>query len=164
MNIWNQERSSIRPRHRLGLYLPTAKLASRGYVPSRKDRVQMRGRRPFWFAFGEVALAANQWTELRQVCQSDFIAHTIMVSATQSSQASPGCRVQIQNLSTMPGKGRKFSTVGVNNVNVGGSSQHPFILKKPYRFHAGRTVVVKIQNLRGSSNNVQVVIGGVIDE
>jgi len=169
-NIWkhSQRRTTGRPRHALGAWLPTAKLASRGFMPSLRDRKQMVGRRPFWFTFGgingDVAIGANQTVELRHICQSDFICYAILASATTSSQAQPGFRAQIADLSTMPGKGKKFSAMPINNVNFGGSAQHPFILRKPYRFCQGRTIVVKITNLRNVTNNCQVVLVGVIDE
>lgn len=168
MNIWHQSRFSGRPRHALGLWIAYAKLASRGHVPHRRDRAQMAGKRPFDIVFGgpqdDLTLAANQSIELRYTLQSDFIATSIKVSATQSSAASPGCRVGIKELCTMPGKGRKFSNSVVNNVNFGGSGSRPRFLRKLYRFHAGRTIVVKITNMRATSNNIQVVISGVWDE
>ena len=169
MSIWNQDRFKGPRRHALGLWLSTAKLASRAYVPSLRDRRQMRGRRPFWEVFGgaagDVTIPANQWVELRQVCQSDFLAHTLMVSTTVGGTgANPGCRVQIRDMSTQPGKGKRFSIVGVNDVNFGGSARHPFSLRKPYRFHAGHTILVRIQNLQASANGVQVVIAGCVDE
>lgn len=167
-NIWNQDRCTASRRHAMGAYLPSAKLASKAFMPSLRDRQKLRGRRPYWFVFGgptgDAVVGGNQWTELRQICQSDFIAIAIMFSAKTSSAASPGGRLQLLDLSTMPGKGKKLSIAQVNNVNSGGSAQHPFILRKPYRFHAGRTIVAKIQNLQATSNNFQVVIYGVIDE
>lgn len=169
MSIWNQDRVRTPRRHTLGLWLSTGKLASRAFVPSAKDRKPLLGLRPFWQVFGgqtgDVTIPANQWVELRQVCQSDFIAHSIMISTTVGgTSANPGVRAQIRDMSTMPGKGSKFSISGVNDVNFGGSARHPFFLRKPYRFRAGHTIVVRIQNLQASANNVQVVISGVIDE
>lgn len=169
MNIWNQRRNQGPRRHALGLWLGRAKLASRAYVPSAADRVQLRGTRPFWQTFGgptgDVTIPANQWVELRQLCQSDFIATTLMVSTTAGGTSSnPGVRVQIVDVSSQPGRRKRFSLVGVNDVNFGGSGAHPFFFRKPYRFRAGHTVLVKIQNLQASSNNVQVVIQGGVDE
>lgn len=169
MNIWHQASTSFtRPRHALGLWISYAKLASKGRVPSRRDRVQLRHKRPFDIVFGgpqdDISLAANQSIELRYTLQSDFIAYSIQVSATTSSAASPGCRVGIKDLTTMPKKGKKFSNSVVNNVNFGGSGSKPRFLRKPYRFHAGRTIVVKIANMRNVTNNIQVVISGVWDE
>jgi len=169
MSIWTQDRFRGPRRHALGLWLSTAKLVSRAFVPSARDRLPMRGLRAFWQVFGgttgDVSIPANQWVELRQVCQSDFIAHTLMVSTTVGgTSANPGVRVQIRDMSTQPGKGKRFSLVGVNDVNFGGSARHPFFFRKPYRFRAGHTILVKIQNLQASANNVQVVIAGVIDE
>lgn len=169
MSIWNQDRTRSPRRHTLGLWLSSAKLASRAYVPSAKDRKQMSGLRAFWQVFGgptgDVTIPASQWVELRQVCQSDFIAHTVMISTTAGgTSANPGVRMQIRDMSTMPGKGSKFSIAPVNDVNAGGSARHPFFFRKPYRFRAGHTILVRIQNLQASTNNVQVVIAGVVDE
>ena len=168
MSIWNQDRFRGVRRHALGLWLTTRNITSRAYVPSLRDRQQMRGLRPFWQCFGgaggDVAIPANQWVELRQVCQSDFIAHSLMVSNSVGTSANPGVRVQIRDQSTMPGKRNKFSLAGVNDVNFGGTAKRPFFFRKPYRFRAGRTIVVRIQNLQASTNNVQVVLAGVIDE
>ncbi len=170
MSIYTQSRFRFpgRPRHALGLYVPYGKLSSRVYVPTRRDRAPLAGKRPFDIVFGgsqdDVVIGANQTVELRFTCQSDFIATTIMVSATQSSQALPGCRIGVKDLSTMPGKGKKLSNTLVNNVNFGGRGTKPKFLRKPYRIFAGRTILVTITNLRSTSNNVQVVISGVWDE
>jgi hypothetical protein len=168
MSIWDQDRFPGRSRFALGLYVPYAKLASRAYVPSRRDRVPLMGKRPFDVVFGgsrdDIALTANQSIELRYTVQSDFIATSMMVSATASSAASPGCRIGLKDMSTMPNKGKKLANTLVNNVNFGGSGQKPKFFRKPYKFCAGRTIVVKITNLRSTANNVQVVIAGVFDE
>lgn len=169
MNIWQQFKSNIPPRHPLGIWLSRRKMWSRAFVPARKDRVQLRGRRPFWVCFGgqtgPVTIAANQYVELRYVCQSDFIWYGTTINTTVGGTASnPGVRVQLRDLSTQPGKGKKFSGIGVNDINFGGSAQDTFYLRKPYRFHAGHTIVVKILNLQSVSNNVQLVLEGVQDE
>src|SRR5690348_10068631 len=136
MSIWTQDRNRGPRRHALGLWLPTAKLASRAYVPGARDRLQLRGGRPFWQVFGgqssngtngDVTIPANQWIELRQVCQSDFIAHTLLISTSQGgSSSNPGVRCQIRDMSTQPGKGKRFNIMPVNDTNFGGSAQHPF--------------------------------------
>lgn len=171
MSIYSQSRFRFpgRPRHALGLYIPYVKLSSRGYVPTRRDRQKLIGKRPFDIVFGgsqdDVTLPASQSIQLRYTVQSDFIATTITTSATVSSAASPGCRVRVLVLSTMPGKGKKLSTEGgVNNVNFGGNGQHQKFFKRLYRIHAGKTIIVQITNLRAVSNKIQVVISGVWDE
>jgi len=175
MSIWDQFRSNIPPRHPLGVWLSRRKLWSRAFVPARKDRAQLRGRRPFWVVFGgvttvggvpgPVTIPANQYVELRYVCQNDFIWYATMINATVGgTAANPGVRVQLRDLSTQPGKGKKFSGTGANDINFGGSAQDTRYLRKPYRFHAGHTIAVKILNLQNASNNVQLVLEGVQDE
>lgn len=170
MSIYSQARFRFpgRPRHALGLYVPYGKLSSRVYVPTRRDRAPLAGKRPFDIVLGgaqdDISIPASQTVELRYTLQSDFIATEFMVSATQSSQASPGCRIGIKDISSMPGRGKKLSNTLVNNVNWGGRGQKPKFLRKPYTFKAGRTILVTITNLRATTNAVQVVIGGVWDE
>jgi len=169
VSIWTQSRfQGPRPRHALGVWINYRKLGSRGTVPSRRDRLAMIGKMPFDVVLGgaqdDFALPANQTIELRYTVQSDFIAYAYRVSSSQSSQASPGCRIGLKDLSTMPGKGKKLSNTLVNNVNWGGTAGKPRFLRKPYTFKAGRTIVVSITNLRNVTNNVQVVISGVFDE
>lgn len=169
MNIWTRTRGGPPPRFALGLWLPIRKLVSSAYSPNRRDRAQLLGGRPFFQVFGggtgDVTIPAGQWVELTQVFQTDFIAHTIMVSTSQGgTSASPGVRLQIRDMSTQPGRQKRFSLVGVNDVNMGGTARRPFFLRKPYRFVAGHTILVKIQNLQAVANNVQVVIAGVMDE
>jgi hypothetical protein len=175
MNIWDQFKTSIPPRHPLGVWLSRRKLWTRGFVPSRKDRVPLRGRRPFMVVFGgvtavggvpgPVTIPANQYVELRYVCQSDFIWYASMINTTVGgTAANPGVRVQVRDLSTRPGKGKKFSGIGSNDSNFAGSAQDTRFLRKPYRFHAGHTISVKILNLQNASNNVQLVLEGVQDE
>lgn len=166
MNIWDRFKSNITPRHPLGVWLNTRKLWTRAYIPARKDRVQLRGRRPFWMTFGHpVVIPANQWKELRQFCQSDFIWFASMVNTTVGgTAANPGVRLQIRILSSQPGKGKKLSITGVNDSNFAGTAQNPRYLRKPYRIHAGQTIVVRIQNLQNATNNVQFVMEGVQDD
>ncbi len=173
MSIWTQPRfQGPRPRHALGLWLNYAKLASKAYLPTRRDRLAMVGCMPFDVVLGgqqdEISLGANQTIELRFSVQSDFIAHSIMVSASSSSQASPGCRIALRDFSIMPGKGKNLSNAKVvalvNNVNFGGSGSKPRFLRKPYCFKAGRIIVATITNMRGAANKIQVVISGVFDE
>jgi hypothetical protein len=114
---------------------------------------------------GPVTIPASQWVELRQVCQSDFIAYAAMINTTVGGPAAnPGVRVQIRDVSTQPGKGKRFSLTGVNDSNIAGSAQDTRYFRKPYRFHAGHTIIVRIQNLQTVSNNVQFVLEGVQDE
>lgn len=175
MNIWDQFKTNIPPRHPLGLWLSRRKLWSRAFVPARKDRVQLRGRRPYSVVFGgntavgnvpgPVTIPASQYVELRYVCQSDFIWCATMINTTVGgTAANPGVRVQLRDISTSPGRGKKFAGIGVNDSNFGGSAQDTRFLRKPYRFHAGHTILVKILNLQTQSNNVQLVLEGVLDE
>jgi len=169
MNIWDIFRTNIPPRHALGVWLSTRRLWTRAFIPDRKDRVQLRGLRPFWVAFGDVtgpaSIPASQFVEKRYVCQSDFIWYASMINTTVGGTASnPGVRVQIRDLSTSPGRGKKLSLTGVNDSNFAGSAQNPRYLRKPYRFHKGHTIVVRIQNLQTQTNNVQLVLEGVQDE
>lgn len=174
-SIWDRFKSNIHPRHKLGVWLSRRKLWTRAFVPGRKDRVQLRGKRPFWMTFGgvtsvgnvpgPVTIPANQMVELRQFCASDFIWYAAMINTTVGGTASnPGVRVQVRDLSSQPGKGKKFSLTGVNDINFAGSAQDTRYLRKPYRFHAGHTIVVRILNLQAVNNNVQLVLEGVQDE
>jgi hypothetical protein len=133
------------------------------------DRAQLRGKRPFWVVFGSptgpATIAANQYVELRYVCQSDFIAYASTISTSVGgTAANPGARVQIRDLSTQPGRGKKFSLTGVNDSNFAGSAQDKSYFRKLHRFHAGHTIVCRILNLQSSSNQVQVCLEGVLDE
>lgn len=170
MNIWDSYKSKIPPRHALGVWLNRRKLVSRAFVPKRKDRVQLRGKPVFFVVFGgvtgPVTIPANQFVELRYVCQNDFIWYASMISASVGgSSSNPGVRVQLSEVSTQPGRGKRFGPrmLGTNDANFAGSAQDTRYLKKPHRFHAGRTIIAKIQNLQNSSNNVQLVLEGVID-
>lgn len=168
MNIFDRFKSNLPPRHPLGVWLSRRKLWTRACVPSRKDRVPLRGRQPFWVVFGgnsgPVAIPASQWVELRYVCQNDFIWYaTTINTSVGGTAANPGVRVQIRELSTQPGRGNKFSGIGGNDSNFAGSAQDTSYLRHPHRFHAGKTILVKIQNLQNAINNVQLVLEGVID-
>jgi hypothetical protein len=169
VNIWDQFKTNIPPRHPLGVWLNRRKLWTRAFVPARKDRAQLRGRNHFSVVFGgptgPVTIPANQYVELRYVCQSDFVWYAAMINTTVGgTAANPGVRVQLRDLSTQPGKGKKFSGIGANDSNFAGSAQDTRYLRKPYRFHAGHTIVVKILNLQAVPNNVQLVLEGVQDE
>lgn len=165
MNVFDQFRSKIRPRHALGIWLNHRKLYSRAFVPDVRDRQQLKGRRPFWNTFGEATIPASQWTELRQVVQSDFIAYAFMISNSVGGSATGNCRLQIRDIPPEPGRKPKYlSIVGVNDNNFAGTASDPHYLRKPYRFRAGHQIVVRIQNLQTSSNKVQLVMEGVFDE
>lgn len=166
-NGW-QFRYPGRPARVLGAYVPYGKLSSRIYVPTRRDRAQLAGKQPFDVVFGgaqdDVALGSNQSINLRYVVPSDFIWLTLQVSETQGTPAAPGCRVEIKDISTMPGRGKRLSTSGgVNSRNLAGSGAKPKYVRKPYKFVAGRTIQVTIVNLKSVSNKIQVVLSGVLD-
>jgi hypothetical protein len=170
MNIWDQYKSKIPPRHQLGVWLSRRKLWSRGFLPSRKDRVQLRGKPTFFVTFGgvtgPVTIPANQFVELRYIVQNDFIWYASMINTSVGgSSSNPGVRVQLTEVSTQPGRGKRFGPrmLGTNDSNFAGSAQDTHYLRKPYRFYAGRTIIAKIQNLQNQSNNVQLVLEGVID-
>lgn len=169
MSVWSQTRfKGGSRRHALGLWLPSAKLASRAYVPEAHSRRHMMGKRPFWFVFGgdnggDVSIPASQWVELRHVCESDFTMHTILVSTTVGgTTTNVGVRCQIRDMNPQPGKATKLLSKGaVPDVSFGGSARHPFFLRKPYTFRQGHIIVVRIQNMQASTNGVQVVLVGV---
>lgn len=168
-SVWTQPMfQGPRPRHVLGLWVNYRKLGSRGSVPSKRDRIKLIGKMPFDAVFGgaqdDFSLGANQTIELRYTVQSDFIVYAWRVSSSQGSASSPGCRIGVQDISTMPGKGKTLSNTLVNNVNWGGTASKPRYLRKLYTFKSGRTIVVKITNLSSSTNKVQVVLSGVFDE
>jgi hypothetical protein len=56
---------------------------------------------------------------------------------------------------------KRFSLMGVNDTNIAGSAQNPHVLRRPYRFRAGGTILVRCQNLQSSANTVQFVMHGV---
>lgn len=174
MSVWDDRyKSNIPPRHRLGLWLSRRKLWTRAFVPSRRDRVQLRGKQPFWVVFGGldsnnaqggIAVAANKWVEKTYICQNDFIWTSTMVSASVGGTATnPGFRILVRDIPTGGRGGKKFSLGGVNDINFGGSAQDTRFLRKPYKFFAGRVIAVRIQNLQNSTNNIQVALEGVLD-
>lgn len=173
MSVWDEQRiPSIRTRWALGVYLPRRKLASLAWVPSRREQKQLRGGRPFWHVPyppnstqpGNFVIPANQTQEARTTFTSDFLLLAVLVSSTVGgSQTNPGARIQLFHQPLKKGKGRRFSAIGLNDINAGGSAKDPFIYRRPYRIRAGSAVLVRVQNLQNASNQVQVVLYGVQD-
>lgn len=163
MSVWNPARIPG-GRYALGIWLPERKLASSGFVPGKLAQRGLYGWRPYWYVF-DLALGASQTLEGRAACPSDFQLLAITLSATvdeaghQIPAPTPACRVQI-----FDGKRKKrFSALGINDVNLAGTAQAPFILRRPYRFHAGGVILLRAQNLTTVANTVQVVLYGVQD-
>ncbi len=163
--IWNGDRiPGVRSRHALGIWLPSRKLASSAFVPGMRSRQQLRGARPYWYVF-DFALGANGTLETRNTCPSDFHLLAVMVSNTVDNQGAPapptlpGCRLQVFDSK----RKKRLSVIGNNDLNFGGSARNPFMLRRPYKFHAGATILMRAQNLKTVANTVQVVLYGVQD-
>lgn len=158
MSIWHQDRiPGVVARHALGLWLPRRKLASAAFVPGMRARRQFYGARPYWYVF-DFVLAASDTGEARNAVPADFILLSMMVSASVGGDKSnPGYRIQLLDSK----RKRRFSIIGFNDSNFAGNAQNPFVLRKPYRFHSGSTILVRLQNLQTSSNTAQVVLYGV---
>jgi hypothetical protein len=160
MSIWQQDRiPGAVNRYALGTWLPRRKLASGAFVPGQRAKRQLRGGRPFWVVF-DFPLGANQTREARQTIPNDFILTHLMVSNTVGgSAANPGSRLQIFDAKVK----KRFSVMPSNDTNIAGSAKDPFILRRPYRFRSGATILVRAQNLQSSANTVQLVMHGVQD-
>lgn len=159
-NVWQRDRiPAAANRYALGCWLPSRKIAAAAYVPGARERKPLRGGRPYFYVFN-FSLAANQTFENRVSVPADFIGYALMVSSTVgNTQANPGARIQMLDAK----RKKRFSIIGLNDAVFGGSAQNPFLLRKPYRFHAGGEILVRAQNLQSSANTVQVVLHGVQD-
>ena len=160
MSVWNQDRiPGIGNRHALGTWLQRRKLASAAFVPGQRAKRQLRGGRPFSIVLN-FTLIANGTSETRQSIPNDFIAtHYVISNSVGGTPSNPGCRVQLFDTKVK----KRFSLMPVNDVNFAGSAKDPFVLRRPYRFRAGGTLLARAQNLQSSANTVQLVIHGVQD-
>lgn len=159
MSIWNRERiPGVPGRHALGLWLTYRKTASAGYVPGRISRGFLRYKVPFWYVVN-FALTARLNSEARIVTSTDFwITHMMGTSVLSNpAQPSPGFRMQLYDTAKQTRLGDPL-----NFANELGSAQHPFLLRKPYKFTCRSPVIVRVQNqdTSGLTNNIQVVIFG----
>lgn len=161
MSVWNQDRiPGQRGRHALGLWLPRRKLASAAWVPGLRARKPLYGKRYFALVFDYV-LPANQTLERRFSVTSDYIWWGITISSSVGgTSANPGFRVQVLQIPPNRKSGNRMSRTGVNDVNFGGSAKDPFLLRKPYRFRGGSSILIRVQNMQNSSNTIQVVLHG----
>lgn len=153
MSVWNRERiPGVPGRHALGLWLTYRNVASAGFVPGEVSRAFLRYKVPAWYTVN-FALTARLNAEDRIVTSTDFW----LVELVGSSSLAPGFRLQMYDSAANKRLGDPL-----NFANSLGSAQHPFILRKPYKFTCRSPVLIRVQNqdTSGATNNIQVVAYG----
>lgn len=153
MSVWNRERvPGIPGRHALGLWLTYRKIASAGYVPGDASRAFLRYKVPAWYPVS-FSLAARINAEDRIVTSTDFW----LLMLIGSSSLPAGFRLQMYDTAANERLGDPL-----NFGNSLGTAQHPFILRKPYKFTCRTPVLIRVQNqdVSASTNNIQVVCYG----
>jgi hypothetical protein len=161
MSAWDQERAAgLAPRHALGVWLTYRKLATAAYVPGERSRLPLRHKTRFDYAVN-FSLTARLNAEDRIVTADDFYLLTLVGSSVDSVTGLPiaaGFRVQLYDTSRKQRLGDPL-----NFANYLGNGRQPHILRKPYRFAKNTPILIRVQNsdVSGSTNNIQVVLGGV---
>ena len=153
MSVWNRERiPGVPGRHALGLWLTYRNVASAGYVPGEVSRAFLRYKVPAWYPVN-FALTGRLNSEDRIVTSTDFW----LVELVGTSSLAAGFRLQMYDSAANKRLGDPL-----NFGNSLGSAQHPFILRKPYKFTCRSPVLIRVQNqdTTNATNLIQVVAYG----
>ncbi len=161
MSVWDSQRAAgLAPRHALGVWLTYRKLATAAYVPGEQSRLALRYKTRLDYVLN-FSLAARLNSEDRIVTADDFYLLTLVGTSVDSVTGLPlaaGFRVQLYDTGSKQRLGDPL-----NFANYLGSAQRPHIFRKPYRFCKNTPILVRVQNsdVSASTNNIQVVLGGV---
>jgi hypothetical protein len=161
MSVWDETRAAgLAPRHALGVWLTYRKLATAGYVPGERSRLLLRNKTRLDYAVN-FSLAARLNAEDRIVTAGDFYLLTLVGTSVDSVTGAPiaaGFRVQLYDTWRKQRLGDPL-----NFRNYLGTGQQPHILRAPLRFPKNTPILVRVQNAdtSASTNNIQVVLGGV---
>lgn len=167
MSAWDQEKvASNVARWALGAWIPTAKLASKAYVMGPSWRKRLRGMTPFHYILKFPALDANKNGEASVMFTNQFWLMAIMGSSfLAAGEDAPAVADQNFNVQLYDaGKKQKLSEFIENAGNCCGSAQHPFYLRRPYRFSPETQLTARAQNSDTENTRlIQVVLYGVTE-
>jgi hypothetical protein len=168
--VFHQDRvPGVPGRWALGLWLTYRKLATSAWVPGQRFRMGLHGRQPYWFNLGwsspsgvfqEMTPNSNQ--DDRVTCINDFIVLAIMGSATDEDTGATNFDFSVQLIDT--GGQEQWTELLSNSVNLAGTAQHPFILRRPHLVKAGSPILARFTNTHAAPNNnlPQVTLFGVL--
>jgi hypothetical protein len=150
----------------LGLWLTYRKLATAAWVPSKRSRLALYGRQPFWYTFGfpngqftPMAPFSNQ--DDRVTVINDFLLLAIQGSAVDAVTGATNFDFTVQLLdSDADEPWQQF----ISPIKlIGGTAANPFILRRPHKIAAGSPLIARFANSHPVNNNLpQLSLFGVL--
>jgi hypothetical protein len=141
------------PVHPRGRWLNYRKLASSGYVPTRRDRAKLLGGRPYGIVI-PWELDAQQTLEFQGVAPGYFA----MLELVGDSLEAAGYKVLLYD----PTRKRQLTERPIDFPLIVGDAREPFIFKKPYALQPKTPLLCTITNLATVANQGQIVVWGAI--
>jgi hypothetical protein len=150
----------------LGLWLTYRKMATAAYVPSKRARLALYGRQPFWYTFGYPngtfqAMTPFSNQDDRVTVINDFLLLAIQGSAVDQVTGTTNFDFTVQLIDT--GMNEPWTQFIAPMALVGGTAAHPFILRRPHKVLAGTPMLARFANVHAANNNLpQVSLFGVL--
>jgi hypothetical protein len=140
-----------------GLLLPRTTLRSRAYLPDATERMAIGADAyPFWHVLDYPAVAGLASADGQILPEQDFTLLALM----GVSQQLAGLRTEFYQVISKD-TGLRMSNLPVNNVNLLGTGQEPFFLRRPYPMPNQRAVLNRMINRAAVANTAQVVLYGM---
>ena len=137
--------------------------ASAAAVNAAKSAMVLGQDLPFWYPIN-VTLTANQSGILGTVTtdnDADFELRELIASSTGTFQIQLVDRFTSRPLLPSNLVDNAGNIIfGVNNVNIWGTAQLPFILPIPYIILRASTVAATFKDTSGAGNTIQVILWG----
>jgi hypothetical protein len=128
-----------------------------GKILPRRVRVALAGAiHPYWHVINN-ALAARESQDSDILPDDDFTAIALIGSATEPPRSFRSQFYQVVD----PDNGYQISRLPVNQENLLGTAQRPFLLRNPYPMPNRHAFLNRTQNMRNAANTAQTVIYGV---
>lgn len=128
-----------------------------GIILPRRVRLSLAGAaHPYWHVIAS-ALAARESQDSDILPDDDFTAIALIGSATEPERSFRSQFYQVVDADN----GYQISRLPVNQENLLGSAQRPFLLRHPYPMPNRHAFLNRTQNMRNAANTAQTVIYGV---
>ena len=150
-----------KPEHgRMGLFLPSRKLLTPQYLPSRWERLKAKGWCSYWLPIpsdfpGMCQLGPQETEQFTASCPAYFA----LAGFHSFSNQPEGCTIDVYETNTQQSLTR---TAGPSLLlsNLGGNAQHPLFLEEFFFMDPGDNLLATITNQSPNAVQGQVVAFG----
>jgi hypothetical protein len=161
-NVWTKGNFGAPPAEQgpLGLFLPTRKLISAAWLPSRWERAKIKGWTPYRLTIpslfpGLWYLDGGESAQFSGACPVYFA----LAGFSQYHSQPEGATVELYDVNTEMALVNPAGPA-LNIKNFGGDGKHPFWLKEFLFLDPGDVLLAQISNQSASAQQGQIVADG----